>query len=37
MARCKVEAPPLLEVRPGHVAACHLHDGGVTFPLRKPA
>jgi peptide/nickel transport system ATP-binding protein/oligopeptide transport system ATP-binding protein len=33
MARCKVEAPALREVVPGHVAACHLHDGGVKVPL----
>jgi hypothetical protein len=33
MPRCKVEAPPLREIVPGHVAACHLHDGGVKFPL----
>ncbi len=33
MARCRVEAPALREVTPGHVAACHLHDGGVKFPL----
>ncbi len=33
MPRCKTEAPPLREVVPGHVAACHLHDGGVKFPL----
>ncbi len=33
MPRCKVEAPALREVVPGHVAACHLHDGGVKFPL----
>jgi len=33
MPRCKVEAPKLREVVPGHVAACHLHDGGVKFPL----
>jgi peptide/nickel transport system ATP-binding protein/oligopeptide transport system ATP-binding protein len=33
MPRCKVEAPPLREVVPGHVAACHLHDDGVKFPL----
>jgi oligopeptide/dipeptide ABC transporter ATP-binding protein len=33
MPRCKVEAPPLREVVPGHVAACHLHDSGVKFPL----
>jgi peptide/nickel transport system ATP-binding protein/oligopeptide transport system ATP-binding protein len=33
MPRCKIEAPALREVVPGHVAACHLHDGGVKFPL----
>jgi len=33
MPRCKVDVPVLREVVPGHVAACHLHDGGVTFPL----
>jgi oligopeptide/dipeptide ABC transporter ATP-binding protein len=33
MPRCKVEAPALREVVPGHVAACHLHDGGVKVPL----
>jgi peptide/nickel transport system ATP-binding protein/oligopeptide transport system ATP-binding protein len=33
MPRCKAEAPPLREVVPGHVAACHLHEGGVKFPL----
>ena len=33
MPRCKVEVPALREVVPGHVAACHLHDGGVKFPL----
>jgi oligopeptide/dipeptide ABC transporter ATP-binding protein len=37
MKRCRSEAPPLREVVPGHVTACHLHDGGVTFPLAKPA
>ncbi len=37
MARCKVEAPALREVVPGHVAACHLHDGGVRFPLEAVA
>jgi oligopeptide/dipeptide ABC transporter ATP-binding protein len=37
MARCRHEAPPLREVRPAHWAACHLHDGGVTLPLAKPA
>jgi len=33
MPRCKVDVPVLREVVPGHVAACHLHDGGVKFPL----
>jgi oligopeptide/dipeptide ABC transporter ATP-binding protein len=37
MPRCRQEAPELREVVPGHLAACHLHDGGVTFPLRRPA
>jgi oligopeptide/dipeptide ABC transporter ATP-binding protein len=37
MPRCRQEAPELREVRPGHLAACHLHEGGVTFPLAKPA
>ncbi|UFN48148.1 ABC transporter ATP-binding protein [Roseomonas sp. OT10] len=27
--RCRVEAPALLPVAPGQVAACHLHHGGV--------
>ena len=36
-ARCRVEAPALREVTPGHVAACHLHDAGVAFPLAKAA
>ena len=33
MPRCRTEVPALREVVPGHVAACHLHDGGVKFPL----
>jgi len=33
MPRCKTEVPALREVTPGHLASCHLHDGGVTFPL----
>ena len=37
MARCRTDSPPLREVRPGHLAACHLHDAGVRFPLDKPA
>ena len=37
MARCRVDVPMLREIVPGHVAACHLHDGGVTLPLARPA
>ena len=37
MARCRHEAPLLRDVQAGHAVACHLHDGGVTFPLAKPA
>jgi peptide/nickel transport system ATP-binding protein/oligopeptide transport system ATP-binding protein len=33
MPRCRHEAPALREVTPAHWAACHLHDGGVRFPL----
>jgi len=33
MARCRIEAPALREVTPGHLAACHLHEGAVRFPL----
>jgi oligopeptide/dipeptide ABC transporter ATP-binding protein len=33
MTRCRHEEPLLREVQPGHWAACHLHDGGVRFPL----
>ena len=33
MSRCRHEAPTLREVQPSHWAACHLHDGGVRFPL----
>jgi oligopeptide/dipeptide ABC transporter ATP-binding protein len=29
--RCRVEAPPMKEVAPGHFAACHLREG--TLPL----
>jgi peptide/nickel transport system ATP-binding protein/oligopeptide transport system ATP-binding protein len=35
--RCQVEAPALREVTGGHLAACHLHDGGPKVPLAKPA
>ncbi len=27
--RCAVERPRLIDIAPGHSAACHLHDGGV--------
>jgi peptide/nickel transport system ATP-binding protein len=27
MARCKVEAPPLRQIAPGHLSACHLNEG----------
>jgi oligopeptide/dipeptide ABC transporter ATP-binding protein len=36
MSRCRSESPALREVRPDHFAACHLHDGGVRFPLSTP-
>ena len=26
MERCKVVVPPLRELRPGHLAACHLYE-----------
>jgi oligopeptide/dipeptide ABC transporter ATP-binding protein len=37
MAHCKEVAPALRELEPGHWAACHLHDGGVVWPLGKSA
>jgi oligopeptide/dipeptide ABC transporter ATP-binding protein len=37
MPRCRIEAPDLREISPGHVAACHLHDRGVAFPLAQAA
>ncbi|MGE0258596.1 MAG: ABC transporter ATP-binding protein [Alphaproteobacteria bacterium] len=37
MARCRVEPPPLREVLPGHLAACHLHEAGVRLPLGQAA
>ncbi len=37
MARCRTEVPPLREVTPGHVAACHLHEAGPSLPLARPA
>jgi len=33
MPRCRTDVPALREVTPGHLAACHLHDGGAKFPL----
>ena len=35
--RCRVDVPALREVQPGHWAACHLHEAGVTWPLAMPA
>jgi peptide/nickel transport system ATP-binding protein/oligopeptide transport system ATP-binding protein len=35
-ARCRHQVPALREVKPGHWAACHLHDAGVTLPLARP-
>ena len=37
MTRCRHDAPALREVKPGHWAACHLRNSGVSFPLAKPA
>ena len=37
MARCRTDLPELREILPGHRVACHLHEGGVTYPLAKPA
>jgi oligopeptide/dipeptide ABC transporter ATP-binding protein len=37
MPRCRVESPTLRELVPGHVAACHLHEAGVVFPLAQAA
>jgi peptide/nickel transport system ATP-binding protein/oligopeptide transport system ATP-binding protein len=36
MPRCRHDVPALQEVVPGHWTACHLHDGGVRFPLAWP-
>jgi oligopeptide/dipeptide ABC transporter ATP-binding protein len=36
-ARCRHEAPLLREVRPEHWSACHLHEGGVRYPLGDAA
>jgi oligopeptide/dipeptide ABC transporter ATP-binding protein len=33
MSQCRHEVPVLQQVVPGHWAACHLHNGGVRFPL----
>ena len=37
MAQCRHEVPALREVMPRHWTACHLHDGGVRFPLAGAA
>ncbi len=37
MPRCRTEVPALREVTPGHLASCHLHDGGMKFPLGAAA
>ena len=37
VTRCRTVAPSLREVQPGHWAACHLHERGVTWPLAKAA
>jgi peptide/nickel transport system ATP-binding protein len=29
MPRCRVEAPPLVEIAPGHKSACHLNEVAV--------
>ena len=36
-ARCRSEVPTLREVKPGHLASCHLHDAGPMVPLGRPA
>jgi len=36
MKRCREISPPLREVTPGHVAACHLHEAGPVLPLARP-
>ena len=35
--QCRQEVPALREVVAGHWAACHLHNGGVRFPLAPTA
>jgi peptide/nickel transport system ATP-binding protein/oligopeptide transport system ATP-binding protein len=37
MSQCRHEVPALREAVPGHWAACHLHNGGVRFPLSPAA
>ena len=37
MPRCRTDVPALREIKPGHFASCHLHDGGVRFPLASEA
>ena len=33
MARCREEAPRLVELAPGNLVACHLHDAGAQIPV----
>jgi len=37
MPRCRTDVPALREVTPGHLVSCHLHDGGLKFPLGAAA
>jgi oligopeptide/dipeptide ABC transporter ATP-binding protein len=36
MEQCRITSPQLRELEAGHWAACHLHNNGVTLPLRRP-
>ena len=33
--QCREEVPVLREIKPGHLASCHQHNNGVTFPLKQ--
>ena len=35
MPRCKVEVPRLVEVGRGTLVSCHLHEGGVQYPVNS--
>ncbi len=37
MVRCQTDVPALREIVPVHWTACQLHEGGVAYPLMKPA